>query len=250
MHPVDVMLDIFQGYIGSTDAELDQNSFAEVKAALPGWVVTRTITGNTIAAKDLLEELRKLMSCYFIPQPNGKIKLKRFSGTIAADGSLSDTDFITKKWESNAASLINQLNIYFGHAENPTYPTAAELGSDDFANFHAWDLNEDATSKSNWQETVTEEIKDKWTRIAQTTQVATRRGILLTRYANPPEKMTVTVDMRHMKFETGDIMAVTTLRAPSTDMSGIAAKPFQIVQKTPDFSKDRLTLVLLRQGAA
>ena len=56
--------------------------------------------------------------------------------------------------------------------------------------------------------------------------------------------------MRHMKFETGDIVDITTLRAPSTDMSGIAAKPFQITQKTPDFTKDRLTLVLLREGAA
>src|SRR3990170_2007934 len=240
MHPVDVMLDIFQGSIGSTDAEIDISSFNDVKLATPGWVVTRTITGNTIPAKDLLEELRKLLSAYFIPQPNGRIKLKRFSAGESAAGSLSDRNFITKKWEGNAASLINQLNIYFNW----------DGSGDNLSDFMAWDLFQDATSKANWNETITEEIKDKWTASAQSAQVEARRTIILGRYANPPEKLIVTVDMRFMEFETGDIIAITTLRAPSSDMSGITAKPFQIIQKTPDFTKDHLSLTLLRQGSS
>jgi N-acetylneuraminic acid mutarotase len=250
MHPIDVMLDIFRGYIGSTDSELDQSSFNDVKLATPGWVVTRTITGNTVQAKELLEELRRLLSAYFIPQPNGRIKIKRWNASESAAMTFTDSDFITKKWEANAASLMNQLNIYFGHAENPTYPTASEIGGDDLKNFHAWDLSGDATSKANWGETAAEEIKDKWTRIAQSSQVAVRSTILLNRYANPPEKIPCTIDMRFMEIETGDIVNATTLRAPSSDMGGITNKAFQVIQKTPDFNKDRLNLVLLRRGSS
>lgn len=239
-HPVDVMLDILRGYVGITDSRIDQDSFNNVKLATSGWVVTRTITGTTISAKDLLEELRQLLSAYFIPQPNGRIKLKRWDASEAAVGSLEDVDCISIKWAGNAASLINQFNTYYNW----------DGDGDNLADFTSWDLAEDATSRTNWKERRTKEIKDRWTRSAQSAQVVDRRTKVLTRYANPPELLPAVVDLRYMRYETGDILNITTLRAPSTDMNGIASKPFQIVQKTPDFARNTISLKLLRRDAA
>jgi len=67
---------------------------------------------------------------------------------------------------------------------------------------------------------------------------------------NPAETLTVTVDKRFMEYETGDVINVTTTRAPSSDLNGIENKAFQIVQKNPDFAEDTIMYNLLRRDGA
>ena len=52
---------------------------------------------------------------------------------------------------------------------------------------------------------------------------------LLDRYEDPPPLLPVMVDLKNLVIEEGDIIDVTTKRAPSTDMTGISAVRFQLV---------------------
>src|SRR4030066_348903 len=82
-HPIDVMLDLLKNHINARDSKIVGSSFETVKAAIPGWVVNRVLKKDTISAKDAIEELRRLTSCYFLPQSNGRIKLKRWNADEA-----------------------------------------------------------------------------------------------------------------------------------------------------------------------
>ncbi len=351
VHPVDAIIDIVQGYVTSTTdigallrgyTSLDYDSLNTVKLATPGWTVTRTITGRTEKARDLLEELRQLLFAYFLPKSTGNIFLKRWNASEIPAMSLTDRDFLTKKWDSNAASLMNLCAIYFNwiaSVEEPTWylstaykkgdyvlPSASKTGfryecttagtsagsepawptsvgntvvdntatwtcrnaaqDNDLKNYLTSSITSDPTSINNWKEVAVKELKDKWTRTAQISQVQNRGMKLLTRYANPPEKLSVSTDMRFFELEVGDIVNVTTERAPTADLyvtlrqiydisclndilqaydslddvaaifslntynsttdMGIIEKPFQVIKKTPDFKTYKINFDLLR----
>lgn len=342
MHPVDVIIDIVQGYVTSTRSDgtllrgytsLDYNSLATVKAATPGWVVTRQITQQTEKAKDLLEELRQLLSAYYLPKGTGNVYLKRFSASETAVMTLTDRDFLTKKWDSNSASLINMFVTYFkptwyaaraylqgeriiptltkqngfeyectvagtSHATTePTYSVtvggtfvdgtvtwACRQANQDneLKNYVASSVTTDETSIENWDEASVKAVKDSWTQAAELSQIQDRGNIVVARYGNPAEKLSVSVDMRFFELETGDVVNVTTKRAPSPDLfvtlrqvydiscldemlqaydsianvreihnlpadgQGIVDKPFQVVKKAPDFKSYKINLELLR----
>jgi hypothetical protein len=342
MHPVDVIIDIVQGYVTSTRSDgtllrgytsLDYNSLATVKAATPGWVVTRKISEKTEKAKDLLEELRQLLSAYYLPKGTGNVFLKRFSAAEAAVMTLTDRDFLTKKWDSNSASLINLFVTYFkptwyaaraylqgefviptlnnqngfqyectvagtSHASTePTWPvtvggtvvdgtatwTCRQANQDnELKNYVASSVTTDETSIENWDEVSVKSVKDPWTQAAQLSQIQDRGNMVVARYGSPAEKLSVSVDMRFFELETGDIVNVTTERAPSPDLFvtlrqvydiscldemlqvhdsiadvreihslsadglGIVDKPFQVVKKAPDFKSYKINFELLR----
>ena len=234
-HHCDVMLDILQNQINVRDSKIESDSFGVVKASLSGWEVTRTITGDSEDGKGLMEELRVLTSTYFIPQANGSIKLKKWDSSEAAVETLTDTDFESKTWDANAKSLINRSDIYYDWDGSGTK-------SSDFGSF---ELGTDATSQSNWGETKSKTIKDKWTDATETAQIQTLEANILARYADAPAIMNVTLDMRKMYLEVGDMVNITTVRAPSSDMTGITGVKFQIVNRNLDFLKHTLKLKLL-----
>lgn len=235
-HHIDVSLDILQNYINTRDSKLVLSSFATVKASLSGYEVTRTITKQPVEAKKLLEELRILMSCYYIPQVDGKIKIKRYDSTEATVADITESNKVRLTYKGNLKDLINKTSLYYG------WDGEGENASD----FGDLDLTVNAPSETNWGETATEEIKDKWTDTADGSQITTLGSNIRTRYADPPSIISVITDKKLMALETGDMVAVTTKRAPSSDgISGITAKKFQIIQRNLDFMKDTLSLTLM-----
>ena len=239
MHPVDIMLDIIQNYLSVRDSKIDFVAFYAVRDALPGWVVTRTITEDPVEAKELMEELRGLMSCHFLLKGDGKVSIKRFDAAETPVAYLSDKDFTKSglSWDANAKSLINTCFIYYNY--NGTTEDEAKY----FDNLDATGL--DTTSRTNWQENAYKDIKDKWTKADQSSQVETRSAAIIARYKNPPSILMGELSGRWIALEAGDIVAITTRRYPSADFTGCTNKPYQIVKVTPDWMNGKVTLGML-----
>ena len=235
MHPIDVMLDIFKNYTESRDSEFVLSSFDTVKAATPGYKVTRTITKQPEDAKKLIEELRILLSCSLIPQVNGAIKLKQWDSAEASVFSLTDSSTVRLAYKGNMKSLINKTITYYDW-------TGSGSKADDFGELR---LDVVAASETNWGETAIKETKDKWTGAAEEAQIVTFSTNITDRYGDPPPIIDVITDKKLMAIETGDIVDVTTLLAPSSDGSGISAVKFQVIQKTLDYMKNDVSLTLL-----
>jgi hypothetical protein len=68
----------------------------------------------------------------------------------------------------------------------------------------------------------------------------------LTRYANPADVLEATAPLRLLAYELGDLVTVTTKRAPSSDMNGITNVTYQIVQREVDYPNSRMKFTLLR----
>lgn len=235
MHPVDVCLDVLRNHINVRDSKLVLGSFEAVKVVLSGWKVSRTVTGDTVDADELLQELRILMSCFFLPQADGRIKIKRWDPAEAAVDSLTDDDMANVRWEANSASLINQTHIYYG------WDGDGEKAQD----FTDLRVAPDATSQANWNELRIKEIKDKWTRPTETGQVQDLESKILARFADPPSILSCEVARSRIYLEVGDIVTVTTKKAPSTDMGGITNERYQVINRNLDFKKDIIRLQLL-----
>ena len=234
-HPIDVMLDIYREYLPVRDSALLLSSFYDVKAEIPGWVVTRTITDDPIEGKKLLEELRKLMSCFFIPQPDGSVKIKRWDPSEAAVAAITDTRLMSKNYKGNYKEIINRLYTYYDWAGT----------GDDAGDFNAVLPDARSDSKDDYGKFETETVKDKWTKADELAQVEDRSIKLLDRYENPPPLLPGMVDLKNLAIEEGDIIDVTTKRAPSTDMTGISVVRFQLVKKQINWQAKKLNWELL-----
>ena len=239
MHPTDVMLDIIRNYMTVRDSKIVASSFAEVKALIPSYTVTLTITKNPVEASKLMEQLRLLTGCYFLPRSDGKIKIKRFDPTEAVVATLTDAN--TKDvggYKGNLKTLINKTLVYYGH----------DGDGDDAADYTelAIDVTTGAISHDNWGEWKTKEIKDKWTLAGDSAQVISMSDAQLARYKNPPAIIQRVGDKKLLYIEAGDMVAVTVKRAPSVDgVSGIVDKKFQVIKPSLDFKGDKVTLTLL-----
>lgn len=234
-HPIDVMLDIMQNQLNVRDSQIDLGTFESVKTTLSGWEVTRTIdSDNSESADVLLNELRILTSTYFLPDPYGKIKLKRFDSTESAVESFTDDDFLNPPdYDSNLESLINKTFIEFDY----------NTGTDAYDHVY---IGIDTTSIANYNETNTFSIQDKWTLTADVAQISAMNGIIIARYADPPPKITVNVDYKKLIYEVGDFITLTTFNAPSSDFTGISAVKYQIINKNIDIQRFKIKLILLR----
>ena len=236
-HPVDVMLDILQGNIGAPTKAIDGSSFGSVKAALSDWVVTNKLTGKTFDAKDLLEELRFITGTYFIPQYDGRIKLKRWDKNEAAVMSLSDDEMIGVAYKGNSASLMNLLNWYF----NMDTEGVGKSGG------IALHQELDGASGFNWGEQKVFEFKDYWTLTAgDSAQIQPVASDMLERYAAVPDILAFQLDLRFIELECADMVNITTKIAPSTDLAGISNVKYQITRKDLDFIKNQIKLEVLR----
>jgi|GEM_PF-3324194 len=237
IHHIDVMLDIIQNYLEYRDSKIDYASFYTVRAALPGWKVSRTITNDPVEAKELLEELRLLTSSYYILQGTGKVSLKRWDSTASAVASLRDADFLERPtWKGNYKSLINHCFTYYDY-DGTT--------GDEAADFNELDAHVRTTSRDNWQEKAYKIIKDKWTDVLDASQVIARREVILDRYEDPPPIIMVSIAAKWIALENADFIDLTTRNYPSTTFTGCTDKKFQIVKLTPDWLKSRISLIVL-----
>jgi len=152
-HPADIILDILRNKINVRDSKIDISSFDILKASLPGWTETRTITGNPEQADSLIEELRGLMSAIFIPKGDGKISIKRFDAVEASVANITDNNTMNQSWTANGGSLINDVFVY------TDYKGSGSSASD----FGSLRIGVDVTSQVNYDEDAVKVIKDKWT---------------------------------------------------------------------------------------
>ncbi len=229
VHPLDCMLDILER-IGTRSASIDKASFSQVKEALVGWKVSRTLRNNTYEASRLLEELRRLTSTYFIPRGDGRVRLKLYDADEEAVAELTDDTLVSIGWDANTEGLLNGLYVYYGWNGG-----GEELK--DFSNLYTL---VDAQSSVDWG-SFTKETKDRWTQSGYGWQVERMAQNIVTRYAKKPVLLDVEVDRHFIYLEVGDVVEVSSTVPPG----GMTRKRFQIVRKNMDFSRDTMRLRLL-----
>lgn len=235
-HPVDVILDILRNHINVRDSFIDEGSFADVKAlaSISDWTVTRTITGaNQESADTLINELRVMMGCYFIPQASGKIKLKKYDSSETAQATLTDDDFISGiTYKGNTDAFYNKTFIKFDW----------NTGTEEYDHVY---IGLDATSISKYLETKTFEFEDKWTLDADDDQVSDLSDNILDRYADPPSILDIELDYKHMGLEVADIVSINTYRFDDMPDIGLVTN-YQIINKNLDPSNFKVRLTLLQ----
>ena len=229
VHPVDCMLDILER-IGVRGAEIDKTSFSGVKAALPGWTVSRTLTGNTYEADRLLEELRLLTTTQFIPRGDGKIRLKLYDPEESPVAEFTDQNLVNIGWDANAEALLNELYVYYDWTGS----------GDELSSFQRLYILVDATSEKDWGPRK-KEIKDRWTQAGNGWQTQQMAQKIIQRFSKKPALLEVEVDRSFLWLEVGDMVSVTSTLPPG----GLTQKKFQIIRKNLDFSKETVRLRLL-----
>jgi hypothetical protein len=237
-HPIDVMLDIFQNHLDVRDSFLLYSTFDTVKAAIPSWIVSRTITGRSEDSKKLIEELRQLMSCFFIPQPDGKISIKRYDSTEAAVATITDDDFIiapSLSFSGNYDDLINHQLIYYGW----------DGAGNDLADFSALEDYTNSTSVTNNKEEKFKTTKDKWTLSGQSTQVVDRRTKVDGVFGDAPVILSGKISRRLIALEVGDMVNITIRRYPKSGGFGITAKKFLLTERNYNYQDSNIGVKFL-----
>ena len=229
-HHIDIMLDIFQNHINVRDSGLLLDSFATVKAATSGYNVTRTITESPVEAKKLVEELRGLLFAFFLPRGDGKIGIKQFDSTEAIVATFTDDNTMGIKWKANSADLINKTSLYFDW-------DGAGSNESDFAEY---DEGNDSTSQTKFQEIRPYILKDKWTDVAEASQIAGLETKILDQFDDMPSKVTINCDAKDIAYEAGDMVGVTTLEAPGNSGAGITDEKYLLISKNLDFLGDKI----------
>ena len=235
-HHIDVMLDIFQNHINVRDSGLLLDSFATVKAATSGYNVTRIITGSPVDAKKLVEELRVLLFAFFMPRGDGKIGIKQFDSTEAIVTTFTDDNTMGIRWKANSKDLINRTSIYFD------WDGAGENESD----FAEYDPGDDTTSQTKFQEIKPYILKDKWTDVAEATQISGLETKILDQFDDMPSSVTINCDAKDIAYEAGDMVGVTTLEAPGNGGAGIVDEKYLLISKNLDFLGDKIVFEGLR----
>jgi hypothetical protein len=220
-HPIDVILDLFTTYTTVRDSLLDDDSFQVVKNATIGWQVTRTITDSVEETDKLINELRILLSAFFIFTGDGKIKIKQYDSTEASELPITDDMLIGFSWDGNFREIINKTNIYFGW----------DGAGNEFSDFANLTVTVNADSVTNYNRTKIKEIKDKWTASAQASQITTLSNNIVGRFKDPPPEVSFELDREFFWLEVADVVDITTNKAPSTDLTGITNEKFQITEK-------------------
>ena len=235
-HHIDIMLDIFQNHINVRDSGLLLDSFATVKAATSGYNVTRTITESPIDAKKLVEELRVLLFAFFLPRGDGKIGIKQFDNTEAIVTTFTDDNTTGIRWKANSKDLINRTSLYFD------WDGAGEKESD----FAEYDPGDDTASQTKFQEIRPYILKDKWTDVAEATQISGLETKILDQFDDMPSSVTINCDAKDIAYEAGDMVGVTTLEAPSNSGAGITDEKYLLISKNLDFLGDKIVFEGLR----
>lgn len=224
-HHIDVMLGIFQNEINVRDSGLLLESFATVKAATATYKVTRTITGKTEDAKKLVEELRVLLFAFFLPRGDGRIGIKQFDKTEATVASFTDDNTISITWKANAEGLINRSKLYFNW----------DGAGDDEENFSELDEGDDTTSQTDFRSIVPFELKDKWTRAAEASQISGLETKIFDQFSEMPSIVSIECDIKDIAYEAGDQVLVSTANAPGSGGAGITDVRFLLISKNLDF---------------
>ena len=236
-HPAQAIRMILQIHIGIRDSKIDVDSFDDVETALAGYTCNRIITGENFPGDDLIDELRQTMWAYFIPQANGSIKIKDYDSTDSALVDFTDDNLKAISYDGNSKSLANRIAAYYGYD--------SKTSDDDLSDYESVSIDIDATSVSNWGETKTIEILDKWTGISKTSQITDLTDKVLSRFKDVPALIKGTADLRYLWLEVGDMVTITTVKAPSDDLGGISAVKYEIISKNFDFLKTTIKFQFL-----
>lgn len=115
-HPSEIKEDLLTNKINMRDSKIDFQSLTNTQAALPGWLLRRTIPKPTDAWK-LIQEINKLTGTVLIPREDGKLSDYLFDPSTAHvaefgenEGGLNTTNFDARM----DTTLINQCIVYFG----------------------------------------------------------------------------------------------------------------------------------------
>ena len=238
MHPIDVLLDIFQNHLDVRDSFILYSTFNTVKAAIPTWVVSRTITGKSEDSAKLIDELRQLMSCFFIPQPDGKISIKRFDPTASAVAKITDDDYIkapSLSYDGNYKELINHLLTYYGW----------DGTGDNLDDYTALDDFPNTTSISDWKEEKYKTVKDKWTLATQSSQIEDRRDIIDGVFSDSPSILSGNLSRKLLWLEVGDMVNITIRRYPKSGGFGITDKKFLLVSRNYHYKDSQVGVSFL-----
>jgi photosystem II stability/assembly factor-like uncharacterized protein len=234
-HHVDVIKDLLTNRIGFRESKLILDSFETVRSQTSGYQVHRTITGGTEKAKDLVNELRLDLGAYLIVDHIGRAGLKKWDAAASVVASLSDKDFLDLAWRANGEKVYNQVIGYYAWTDT---------GSEDY--YAAVHSANDLVSQYNYQQVLAWELEDKWTTAANSRQIGALSSLILDRYSQHPPIIEGTLDRRWITLEPGDLVRVSTTRAPSPDgVSGDVAEKYQIVRTELDFTEDRIGVTLL-----
>ena len=235
-HPIDVILDIFQNKIIVRDSGVLFDSFGIVKAATSGYKVTRTITGKVEDAKKLVEQLRVLLFAFYLPRGDGKIGIKQFDKTEATVTSFNDDNTINIEWEANSESLINRTKLYYDW-----------LGTgDNEEDFDELDEGDDTTSQTDFRSIVPFELKDKWTRAAEASQISGLETKIFDQFSEMPSMVRIECDIKDIAYEAGDQVLVTTANAPGSGGAGIVDVRFLLISKNLNFLGSKIVFEALR----
>lgn len=238
VHPVDIIVDILLNHINLRASFLDSASFTAVKASTPTWIVSRKITGNTEDAETLLNELRILLSSFFIFKNDGTVKLKRYDPTETAVADIVDPVDIMGglTWAGNTDSIINQINTHFGWGGS---------GSDD-SDFESLFITADVTSNVNHDKNYLKVIKDKWVSSVGSFMIDDMNDKIIDRYSSPVSIVSFSLGRKFIALEAGDMISLTTPRAPSADFTGIVKEKYQITNKSYNLRKDLINFSFLK----
>ena len=238
IHPIDVLIDIFQNYLDVRDIFIDYDSFTAVKESIPTWRVSRTITGGSISGDKLINELRQLMSCFLIPQPDGRVSITQYDPTASAVVSITDDDFILApgmSYDPQYKELLNHFTTYYGWDG---------LGTD-LDNYTGLDDYTNSASVTAWKEEKHKIIKDNWTPSGNTSQVTARRDVLDGIYGNAPTLLTGSLTRRLLWLEVGDIVNITINRYPKSSGYGITDKKFLLIKRNYNYNKGNIGVSFL-----
>ncbi|MCK5610639.1 hypothetical protein KAR91_52690 [Candidatus Pacearchaeota archaeon] len=233
IHHTDIMLDVFQNDINVRDSGLLLDSFATVKADTPAYKATRTITGKTEDAKKLVEELRVLLFAFFLPRGDGKIGLKQFNSSDPIRTTFTDDNTLSIKWRANSKDLINRTSLYFDW-------DGVGDKEEDFAEYDGGPAVEPSTSQTKFQEVRPYILKDKWTDVAEASQISDLETKILAQFDDMPSSVTITCDAKDIAYEAGDMVGVTTLEAPGPMGAGITDEKYLLISKNLDFLGDKI----------
>ena len=134
------------------------------------------------------------------------------------------------RWKANSKDLINRTSLYFD------WDGAGEKESD----FAEYDPGDDTASQTKFQEIRPYILKDKWTDVAEATQISGLETKILDQFDDMPSKVTINCDAKDIAYEAGDMVGVTTLEAPGNGGAGITDEKYLLISKNLDFLGDKI----------
>lgn len=235
--------------LGIPDADLD---FAGMKAERDLWRPDDTVElelRDPVPARGYLQtEFFRAFQARVTVLGNGLLGF-RFNKPATALVATPVLDLTTiarlESWEQLLSEHLNKFTIRGDHD-----PDAA---GDEFSDLYAASTAEDTADRTATGETVEYLVESQWLRsidapgLAIAEELAARLRLL---WLNAPSAVTVSVNFRQRRLESGDIVSVTHPDIPNqrTGVRGVTGRYMTVVRSEPDLDAGRIKLELLDVG--